>query len=124
MEGVGIDRLTANYLTAKIDDSITVSDQDLLEMAHWILENEGIMLGSSSALNITAACIYALQLKLESKNNNNNNKRKKLVTIVCDTATRHLSRFWNPNYVTKYNLEWPKKGTIPKCLQEIMALDS
>lgn len=97
-------------------------------MAHWILENEGIMLGSSSALNITATCIYALQLqqelKLNQNNNLNNHKRKKLVTIICDSGTRHLSRFWNPNYITKYNLTWPQKGVIPNCLKEFLNSDT
>ena len=126
VEGVGIDRLTLNYLQAKIDDSITIFDQDLLDMAHWILENEGLMLGSSSALNITATCLYAIKLMKElnqenSKNNENNpQKRKKFVTINCDSGTRHLSRFWNPSYITKYNLIWPEKGTIPKCLREFI----
>lgn len=113
VEGVGIDRITANFECAIIDDAIRVSDQELLDMAHWILEHEGLLLGSSSSLNIVATCIYAAQLRMK-----NQNTGKRLVTVICDSGTRHLSRFWNSEYVHKYNLHWPEKGVTPKCLAD------
>lgn len=111
VEGVGIDRITANFECALIDDAIRVTDQELLDMAHWILEHEGLLIGSSSSLNIVATCLYAAKLRTEHQNFG-----KRLVTVVCDSGTRHLSRFWNSEYVKKYNLQWPDKGVIPKCL--------
>ena len=33
-----------------------------------------------------------------------------IVTIGCDSGQRHLSRFWNKNYVSKYNLKWPQSS--------------
>jgi cysteine synthase len=131
VEGVGIDRITANFECAIIDEAIRVSDQDTLDMAHWILKHEGLLIGSSSALNITATCIYASQLKQQQhgKGQDASLPPKKLVTVICDSGTRHLSRFWNPDYVHKYNLQWPSSSSssgpavlpnIPKCLVEYL----
>lgn len=40
-EGVGIDRLTANFQEAQIDDAYRVSDKETVEMAHYLLKKEG-----------------------------------------------------------------------------------
>lgn len=61
-EGIGLDRLTANFNKAKIDRAIRVEDQEALDMAHWLLANEGLFVGSSSAMNIVAACRSFLTL--------------------------------------------------------------
>lgn len=127
VEGVGIDRITANFECAIIDDAIRVSDQDTLDMAHWILKHEGLLIGSSSALNIAATCVYASQLKQQHSQQEEDLPPKKLVTVICDTGTRHLSRFWNSDYVHKYNLRWPSategdadRAVIPNCLSEFL----
>jgi cysteine synthase A len=52
VEGVGLDRITKNFDKALIDSGYTISDQEILNVAHWILKNEGLFIGSSSALNI------------------------------------------------------------------------
>jgi cysteine synthase len=133
VEGVGLDRITANFECAVIDDAISVSDQEILEMAHWILRHEGLLIGSSSALNIAATCLYATaQQKSTSTSSSSSQgrkgrkgtRRKKYVTVICDSGTRHLSRFWNSEYVQeKYHLRWPAaaaeaEDSIPKCLLE------
>lgn len=97
VEGVGLDRVTANFEKAHIHSAKRVCDQDLLDTAHWLLREEGIFVGSSSALNVAAACQVAKDL----------GPGHTVVTVVCDNGGRHLSRFWNPDYVSKYNLEWP-----------------
>lgn len=108
VEGVGLDRITKNFEQAKIDSAIRVNDQEVLEMAHWIMQNEGLFIGSSSALNLVAVCKTAYEFP-EGAN---------LVTIICDSGNRHISRFWNPKYVEeKYSLKWPKKCNVPTFLQ-------
>lgn len=98
VEGVGLDRITKNFQKAIIDSGYTISDQEILNTAHWILKNEGLFIGSSSALNI-AATIRASQSLLEGS---------RIVTIICDSGNRHLSRFWNPDYImNSCNLVWP-----------------
>jgi len=81
VEGVGLDRITANFDRAKIDTATAVTDQEVVLMAHWLLQNEGLFVGSSSALNIAAACQTAKEL----------GPGHTIVTIVCDQGQRHTS---------------------------------
>ena len=46
-DGIGLDRVTANFREARVDDAIRVADQDALVMAHYLLRFEGLFLGSS-----------------------------------------------------------------------------
>lgn len=109
VEGVGLDRITANFSKALIDNSISIKDQDIIEMAHWLVHNEGIFVGSSSALNICAAVQVAKDLPVGST----------VVTIVCDSGYRHMSRFWNKDYVSSYGITWPERDVIPSSLKDL-----
>ena len=106
VEGVGLDRVTENFKKAVIDSAEKIMDQEIIEMAHWLVREEGLFVGSSSALNIAAACRTAHKIGYGHT----------VVTIVCDSGQRHLSRFWNPDYIKKYNLTWPEIDSLPKCL--------
>lgn len=86
VEGIGINRLTENFEAGRelIDDAVKVSDVQAMKMARWLVEKDGIFVGSSSAVNCVAAVATALQLPEGSR----------VVTILCDSGTRHLSKFW------------------------------
>jgi cysteine synthase A len=66
VEGVGLDRVTANFNRAMIDDAELVTDQEICDMAHWLLREEGLFVGSSSAMNVVAACKVARRLPRDS----------------------------------------------------------
>lgn len=53
VEGIGINRLTANFAAGMdlIDDAIRVTDEQAIKMARWLVEKDGIFIGSSSAVN-------------------------------------------------------------------------
>ena len=53
VEGIGINRVTANFEAGRelIDDAIKVTDEQALGMARWLVEKDGIFVGSSSAVN-------------------------------------------------------------------------
>jgi cysteine synthase len=55
VEGVGLNRSTANFSAATIDEAFKVSDQEVLHMAHYLIENEGLFVGGSTAMNLVAA---------------------------------------------------------------------
>ena len=68
-EGIGLDRITHNFTLElvdvdgshkAIDDAVRVSDQEAVDMTHWLLENEGLFVGSSSAMNIVGAVRIAM----------------------------------------------------------------
>lgn len=86
VEGVGLNRITANFEAGEkyIDDAVKVTDNEALKMAKWLSENDGLFLGSSSAINAVAAykCAKAL------------GPGHTIVTIFCDSGSRHLSKFW------------------------------
>ena len=86
VEGIGINRLTANFSAGmnSIDDAIKVNDLQAMRMARWLVEKEGLFVGASSAVNCVAAAQVAKQMEPGSR----------IVTILCDSGTRHLSKFW------------------------------
>ena len=55
VEGIGLNRSTANFEAASefIGDAIKVSDEQAMAMARWLVEKDGIFVGSSSAVNCT-----------------------------------------------------------------------
>ncbi|TDZ20284.1 Cysteine synthase 2 [Colletotrichum orbiculare MAFF 240422] len=95
VEGIGINRITENFEAGRelIDDAIKVTDEQACRMARWLVENDGIFIGSSSAVNCVAACVAASRLPQGSQ----------VVTILCDSGTRHLSKFWK--HVAEMGLE-------------------
>lgn len=116
VEGVGLDRVTRNFEQACIDRSEKVSDQEIIDMAHWVLQNEMLFVGSSSALNLVAACRTATKMAEGSR----------VVTVICDQGYRHLSRFWNRLFIDGHKgtsdeipLVWPSIDVIPACVVKI-----
>ena len=53
VEGIGLNRVTANFEAGSelIDDAVKVSDGQAMAMARWLVEKDGIFIGSSSAVN-------------------------------------------------------------------------
>lgn len=90
VDGVGLDRVTANFKNAIIDDALTVTDQDALIFAHYLHRFEGLFLGSSAALNCVAAVRAANEIS-----KNRQHRAVRIVTILCDSGHRYFSRFWN-----------------------------
>ncbi|EUC48785.1 hypothetical protein COCMIDRAFT_86538 [Bipolaris oryzae ATCC 44560] len=86
VEGIGINRVTHNFDVGRelIDDAIRVTDEQAISMARWLVEHDGIFVGSSSAVNCVAAAKLAKSL----------GPGHRIVTILCDSGARHLSKFW------------------------------
>ncbi len=98
VEGVGLDRVTQNFNEAMIDTAYQIEDQNLIYVAHWMLRNEGLLIGSSTALNLTAVLTSLEHFDEGSR----------IVTICCDQGNRHFSRFWNAEYLRNYQLTYPE----------------
>lgn len=58
------------------------------------MKNDGLFLGSSSAMNCVGAVRVAQQM----------GPGHTIVTILCDSGMRHLSKFYNAEYLAKYGL--------------------
>jgi len=84
-EGVGIKRIVANFEGAPIDDAIRTDDRAMVEMAYWLVREEGLFIGGSAALNVAGAARYAMTLPEGSV----------VATILCDGGERYRSRLYN-----------------------------
>lgn len=67
-----------------IDESIRVNDNQAIRMAKYLSVNDGLFVGSSTAINAVAAIQVAKTLPHGSN----------IVIIACDSGSRHLSKFW------------------------------
>lgn len=86
-EGIGQGRITDNLApdVDLIDGALHIKDEDTIAMVYRLLDEEGIYVGASSALNVVAAVQMAKQL----------GKNKKVVTLLCDGAYRYQSRLFS-----------------------------
>jgi cysteine synthase A len=94
-EGIGIMRLVANFKEAQVDDAINLSDQDLVTISRCVRDQDGLVLGSSSALNVAGAFYRALQA----------GPGKKLVTLACDLGERSYSKLYTPEFLASKGLD-------------------
>lgn len=94
-EGIGIMRLTANFKEARIDSAVQVDDQAMISMLHHLAKHDGLLVGTSAALNVSAAFRYS---KVHS------GKGLRLVTVLCDSALRYQSRVFNSEFLANKNL--------------------
>lgn len=65
-----------------IDEVLTVSNEEAIEMTRRVVREEGILMGISAGANVAAAARLAVREE---------NRGKMIVTIICDTGERYLS---------------------------------
>lgn len=97
-EGIGQGRITANLDGLNVDYPYQIPDAEALPYIFDLLENEGICLGGSSAINIAGAVRMAQDL----------GPGKTIVTILCDYGNRYASKIYNPEFLHSRGLPVPK----------------
>ncbi|KAG1668476.1 hypothetical protein FOA52_005249 [Chlamydomonas sp. UWO 241] len=100
-EGIGINRVTANFQLAQIDGAFKGTDREAVEMAAYLLRNDGIFIGSSAAMNCVGAVKAARLL----------GPGHTVVTVLCDGGQRHLSKFHSAQYLAGMSLSPEATGT-------------
>ncbi|KMT12938.1 hypothetical protein BVRB_4g090220 [Beta vulgaris subsp. vulgaris] len=93
-EGIGINRLTQNFMMAKLDGAFRGTDKEAVEMSRYLLKNDGLFLGSSSSMNCVGAVRVAQAM----------GPGHTIITILCDNGMRHLSRFYKAEYLSQLDL--------------------
>lgn len=96
-EGIGNSRVTENLAGTKIDDSVQVTDQEMVDMCYTLLRKDGWFFGSSSGINLAAAVKIAEQL----------GPGHTIVTILCDDGGKYQSRLYNPEFLAEKELRIP-----------------
>ena len=97
-EGIGTGRITKNFEKAIIDEAFQTNDTDALNIVYDLIENQNIILGGSSGINIAGAIKLAKKL----------GKGKTVVTILCDDGRRYASKIFNKDFLKSKNLPVPK----------------
>ena len=96
-EGIGQGRITKNLEGLDIDFPYQIKDAELLDVTFSLLKNEGFCLGSSSGINVAGAMRMARDL----------GPGHTIVTILCDSGTRYLSKLYNPTFLKNLGLPVP-----------------
>ncbi|MDH5434609.1 MAG: cysteine synthase family protein [Gammaproteobacteria bacterium] len=89
IEGIGEDFIPDICDMSLVDVAYAISDKDALQAARELLLKEGIMGGSSTGTLLQAALNYC-RAQTEPKT---------VVTLVCDTGNRYLSKMYNDEWM-------------------------
>jgi cysteine synthase A len=93
-EGIGIGRITANMQGAPIDDAVHIEDPETVRFVYRLLREEGLFVSSTSGINVAAAARVAREL----------GPGHVIVTVLCDTGSKYLSRLFNREWLAQKNL--------------------
>jgi len=94
LEGIGEDHITKAIDFSVIDDMMQVDDRDAFSINHQLATEEGVLAGGSSGANVWAAIEIAKQAT----------KPLRIVTIMCDSGVKYLSKIYNPCWLKENNL--------------------
>ena len=97
-EGIGTSRITRNFENAKVDYAFQINDNVALNIVYELIEDQKIILGGSSGINIAGA--IELAKKLGPGHN--------IVTILCDNGNRYASKIFNKKFLIEKKLPIPK----------------
>lgn len=109
-EGIGQGRVTDNLKPDIdiVDGALQITDEQSIETVYRCLDEEGLYLGASSALNVAAAKEVALKL----------GPGHTVVTILADGAYRYADRLFSDKWLQSKGL----RGAIPKHLEKYIVL--
>ena len=102
VEGVGEDFIPNNFELSLMDDAETVSDKEAFEVLQVLLREEGILGGSSTGTLVAAAAKWCRK----------QTDHKNVVTFICDTGNKYLSKAFNKSWLHDNNLLDQKYGDL------------
>lgn len=110
-EGIGQGRVTDNLKPdiEIIDDALKIPDEDSIAMLYRLLDEEGLYVGGTGALNVVAAVEVAKSLP-EGSN---------VVTILADSAHKYADRIFSKAWLQQKGLY----DAIPSHLKKYAVLD-
>lgn len=94
VEGIGEDFIPSIADMDSVTKAYTITDQESFDSARALLRAEGILGGSSTGTLLAAALKYCREQTTP----------KRVVTFVCDTGTRYLSKVYNDGWMRDQGL--------------------
>jgi cystathionine beta-synthase len=108
VEGIGGDKIPTTVWFDWIDEFRQASDKTSFTMARRLAREEGLLLGGSAGLNVTLAVDLAREL---------NDPDALIVTILCDTGERYLSKQFNDAWMQENQMLDTPRTTVQELLE-------
>ena len=96
-EGIGNNRETENLKGFTPDGQYQITDQEMLPVLFALAQEEGLIIGGSSGINVCGAIRLAKEL----------GPGHTIVTILADSGTRYQSKLFNPAFLKEKGLPAP-----------------
>jgi len=94
VEGIGEDFVPPNADLSFVKKAYSIGDRESMMTARALLAREGILAGSSSGTLLAAALRYCRE----------QTKPKRVVTLVCDSGNKYLSKVFNDFWLIEQGL--------------------
>lgn len=96
-EGIGNNRETDNLKGFTPDGQYQITDEEMLPVLFRLAQEEGLLVGGSSGINVCGAIHLAKEL----------GPGHTIVTILADSGTRYQSKLFNPAFLHEKGLPAP-----------------
>jgi cystathionine beta-synthase len=103
VEGIGEDFVPPNADLTLVSETFTIPDAESFAGARELLRAEGVLAGSSSGTLLAAALRYCRAQSTP----------KRVVSLVCDSGAKYLSKVFNPTFLAQEGWSHPHRhGTV------------
>jgi cystathionine beta-synthase len=103
VEGIGEDFVPPNADLALVSQAFSIPDPESFASARELLRAEGVLAGSSSGTLLAAALHYCRAQSAP----------KRVVSLVCDSGAKYLSKVFNPTFLAQEGWTHPHRhGTV------------
>jgi cystathionine beta-synthase len=103
VEGIGEDFVPPNADLSLVTQAYAIPDAESFASARELLRAEGVLAGSSSGTLLAAALRYC---RAQSS-------PKRVVSLVCDSGAKYLSKVFNPTFLAQEGWTHPHRhGTV------------
>jgi cystathionine beta-synthase len=107
VEGIGGDKIPTTILFEYIDEFRQLGDRESMAMARRLAREEGMLVGGSAGLNVALALQVAREV---------DDPKACVVTILCDTGERYLSKLFNDEWMQENQLLEAPRTTVADLL--------
>ena len=94
VEGIGEDFIPGIADLSRVKKAYTIPDEESFNTARLLLQQEGILAGSSTGTLLAAALRYCRE----------QTRPRRVVTFVCDTGTRYLTKVYSDGWMVDQGL--------------------
>ena len=96
-EGIGNNHESGNIVGFRPDGQYQITDAEMLPVLFALVQEEGLVLGGSTGINVCGAIRLAREL----------GPGHTIVTILADSGTRYQSKLFNPAFLRERELPTP-----------------